>query len=247
MKGRFDGEQHLSTENIEQQQILARDIHLIPDAGIFLRGAVRQKGRLGFIPGMTVSVVNLSSFFTESQSTGEGGDFLFRLQPNEEYEVLFEKAGYFSMSMPVATIGMRQGVIDLGDARDLSFREVEVGKAVPFEHIRWALGSEALDILARTELDAFAEQLEVNPGLSVEIAVHCDARGDAAANQVLTQKRADAIVEYLKGKGIARNRMTAKGYGASRLLNHCAPGVQCSEEEHAVNRRTEFVVTSVSP
>ena len=89
--------------------------------------------------------------------------------------------------------------------------------------------------------------MEVNPGLNVEIAVHCDARGDAPANQALTQKRADAIVEYLKNKGVARNRMTAKGYGASRLLNHCAPGVQCSEEEHATNRRTEFVVTSFSP
>ncbi len=247
MKGRYDGEQHLSTENIEQQQILARDIHLVPDAGIFLRGVVSHAGRLGFIPGMSVSVVNLSSFFTETRTTGAGGDFLFRLQPNEEYEVLFEKTGFFSLSLPVSTIGMRQGVIDLEDAHDLAFEAVEVGRAVPFRHIKWAVGSAALDVVARTELDAFAERLQVNPALQIEIAVHSDARGDAAANQATTQKRADAIVDYLKGKGIERGRMTAKGYGSSRLLNHCAPGVACSEEEHAVNRRTEFVVTGIKP
>ena len=121
MKGRYDGEQHLSTETIENQQIVARDIHLVPDAGVWLRGAVRYKDRLGFIPDMTVSVVNLTSFNSESATTGEGGDFSFRMQANEEFEVLFEKPGYYSMSVPVSTVGIRQGVIDLNQARDLSF------------------------------------------------------------------------------------------------------------------------------
>jgi 5-hydroxyisourate hydrolase-like protein (transthyretin family) len=58
MKGRYDGDQHLSTENIDQQQIIARDIHMVPDAGIWLRGTVRYKDRIGFIEGMTVNVVN---------------------------------------------------------------------------------------------------------------------------------------------------------------------------------------------
>ncbi|HMC96748.1 MAG TPA: carboxypeptidase regulatory-like domain-containing protein [Flavobacteriales bacterium] len=247
MPGRYDGEQHVSTENIEQQQILTRDIHLVPDAGIWLRGALHLKDRLAFVSGATISVVNLSSFFAENQRTGEGGDFSFRLQSNEEFEVLIEKTGYFSQSVPVSTIGMKQGIIDLNDARDLALEEITIGQAIGLKHIRWAEGSAQLDAVARTELDALGERLTVNPGVSIEVGVHSDARGDAAEQLKLTQKRADAVVAYLKGKGIPKERLTARGYGNSRLLNYCAPGVQCSEEEHAVNRRTEYTVTAVQP
>lgn len=245
MKGRFDGEQHLSTETIEQQQIVARDIHLVADAGIWLRGALRYKDKIGFVPQATVSVVNLSSFFSESVVTGEGGDLSFRLQSNEEFEVLIEKAGFFSQSIPVSTIGMKQGIIDLNEARDLAMEPVEIGKAIPLKYVRWAQSGVQLDPQARTELDALVERLTVNPGLTIEVAVHADSRGDAAEQQKLTQKRAEAIVDHLKSNGIAKERLVAKGYGHSRPLNHCVPGVTCTEEEHAVNRRNEYKVLSV--
>ena len=61
----------------------------------------------------------------------------------------------------------------------------------------------------------------------------------------LIQKRADVIVDYLKAKGILKDRLMAKGYGNTRPINHCVPGVQCSEEDHAVNRRNEYKVLSV--
>ena len=89
------------------------------------------------------------------------------------------------------------------------------------------------------------ERLTVNPGLVIEVAVHSDARGDAAELLKLTQKRADAIVDHLKAKGIPKDRLVAKGYGNTRPLNHCVPEVQCSEEEYAVNRRNEYKVLSV--
>ena len=245
MKGRFDGEQHLSTENIEKQQIVARDIHLVADAGIWLRGALRYKDRIGFVPEATVSVVNLSSFFSESAMTGEGGDLSFRLQSNEEFEVLIEKAGFFSQSIPVSTIGMKQGIIDLNEARDLAMERIEIGKAIPVKYVRWERTGTQLDPQARTELDALAERLTVNPDLSIELAVHADARGDATELQNLTQKRAEALVDYLKSKGVAKERLVAEGYGSSRPLNHCVPGVTCTEEEHAVNRRNEYKVLAV--
>lgn len=245
LKGRFDGEQHLSTENIEKQQIVARDIHLVPDAGIWLRGALQFKDRIGFVSGATVSVVNLSSFFSESMITGDGGDISFRLQSNEEFEVLIERAGFYSQSVPISTIGMKQGLIDLNEARDLAMEPIEIGKAVPFKYIRWASQGAQLDPQARTELDALVERLTVNPGLVIEVAVHSDARGDAAELLKLTQKRADAIVDHLKAKGIPKDRLVAKGYGNTRPLNHCVPEVQCSEEEYAVNRRNEYKVLSV--
>lgn len=247
MKGRYDGEQFVSTEGIERRQIITRDIHLVPDAGIWLRGFLREKDGPGFIEGAKVSVVNLSTFHTDARTTGEGGDFAFRLQGNEEFEVLIEKPGYFSMSVPTSTIGMRQGIIDLGTARDLELEPIEQGRAIAFKHIRWAHEGAQLDPQAKAELDLLAERLSVNPGITVEVAVHSDARGDQKKQTELTQQRAEAIAAYLRGKGVPKDRVRAKGYGATRLMNHCAPGVQCSEEEHAVNRRSEYAVISVQP
>ncbi|MFT3884703.1 MAG: carboxypeptidase regulatory-like domain-containing protein [Flavobacteriales bacterium] len=241
-QGRFDGEAHLSTERIEQQQIVARDVHLVPDAGIWLRGAVRYKDRLGFVEGVSVSLVNMSSFYSEQRTTDQGGDFIFRLQPNEQFEVLFEKRGYYSISIPVNTAGMKQGVIELGRTHELDFEEILVGTPILLKHIRWDAGSDKLDSVAKAELDALADRLQVNPALIVEIGVHSDARGDAAAEQKLSQKRADAAVAYLRSKGVPKEHVLAKGYGATRLLNQCGPGVACTEQEHAENRRVEYTV-----
>lgn len=244
MKGRFEGEQHLSTAAIERELIASRDIHLVADAGVWLRGVVREKGGPGFVSGAKVCAVNLSSFSSDCRTTGSGGDVSMRLQTNEEFEVVVEKPGYFSLSIPLSTIGMRNGIIDLGQARDLSLEPIIVGQPVPFKHIRWAEKGAQLDNRARAELDQLAERLTVNPAITIEIGVHADARGDQKEQLDLTQKRADAIAAYLQQKGVPKERMKARGFGATRLLNHCVPGVQCTEEEHAVNRRNEYVVTS---
>lgn len=246
LKGRYDGESFFSTERVAQQQIITRDIHLVADAGIWMQGAVRYKDRLGFIEGMTVSVVNLSSFFSESKITDQGGGFRFRLQNNEEFEVLFEKPGFFSQSIQVSTVGVRQGVIDVNEVRDLEFEAIQIGTPIPLRYIRWAGASSALDNVARLELDGLVERLMVNPDVKIEVAVHSDARNEAAEALRTTQKQADAVVAYLVGKGVPKDRLKAKGHGTTAPLNHCVPGVACTEEEHAVNRRTEYTVTGLA-
>ncbi|MFN3874483.1 MAG: OmpA family protein, partial [Flavobacteriales bacterium] len=245
VKGRHEGEQHLSTTGIERELIATRDIHLVSDAGVWLRGAVRSADGMGFVSGAKVCAVNLSSFSSDCRLTGPGGDVSMRLQSNEEFEVVIEKPGYFSISMPLSTIGMRTGVIDLGQARDLVLEEIVPGLPIALKHIRWAEGSSDLDPRARGELDLLANRLKANPTVVVEVGVHSDARGDAKREQDLCQRRADAIAAYLARKGVAKERVKARGFGATRLLNHCAPGVQCTEEEHAVNRRVEYTVTAV--
>jgi hypothetical protein len=244
-RGRYDAEQHVSTAGIERQQIITRDLHLVADAGVWLRGVLRTKDGSAFVPGAKVNVVNLSSFYSESRVSGDGGDFDLRLQLNEEFEVLIEKPGYFSMSVPVSTVGMKQGIIDLNAARDLAMEEIRIGAPIPLKYIRWPQGGSQLDKLAKTELDGLAERMGVNPGISIEVAVHTDARGDMKGQQELSQQRAEAIAAYLRSKGVAKERVKAKGYGATRLVNECAPGVQCTEEQHAANRRNEWSVTAV--
>ncbi|MEZ4853672.1 OmpA family protein [Flavobacterium sp.] len=82
--------------------------------------------------------------------------------------------------------------------------------------------------------------MKEKPNLSIEIMSHTDSRGDDAYNMSLSQQRAQSVVNYLVANGISRNRLVAKGYGETRLKNRCANGVDCSEAEHQVNRRTEF-------
>ncbi|PVX49831.1 OmpA family protein [Balneicella halophila] len=82
--------------------------------------------------------------------------------------------------------------------------------------------------------------MKQKPNVSVEIASHTDSRGNAAFNKDLSQRRAQSVVDYLVSKGIQRNRLVARGFGETRLVNKCSDGVDCTETQHQQNRRTEF-------
>jgi outer membrane protein OmpA-like peptidoglycan-associated protein len=85
--------------------------------------------------------------------------------------------------------------------------------------------------------------MDNDPQLVIEISSHTDSRSSKQYNLKLSQQRADAVVDYFLKNGIAKDRISGIGYGESRLVNRCADGVDCTEEEHAQNRRTEFKVT----
>lgn len=87
-------------------------------------------------------------------------------------------------------------------------------------------------------LDSVAKILESNPKIQIELAAHTDSRAPADYNMTLSQKRAESCVNYLVSKGIRNERLIAKGYGETQLVNDCADDVECSEEEHQQNRRT---------
>jgi outer membrane protein OmpA-like peptidoglycan-associated protein len=93
---------------------------------------------------------------------------------------------------------------------------------------------------AADQLDIIADQLTKNPTLKLEIYSHTDSQGDDALNLDLSNKRANAVLDYLVSKGINKTRLSAKGMGEKQLLNRCANDVICSEKEHELNRRTEF-------
>jgi len=80
--------------------------------------------------------------------------------------------------------------------------------------------------------------------IHVEINAHTDSRASDDFNVELSQRRAQSVVDYLVSKGIQSERLIPHGFGETKLVNKCANGVECSEEEHAKNRRTEFRVRS---
>jgi len=107
--------------------------------------------------------------------------------------------------------------------------------------ISWNLGSATLTSAAKSLIDSrLMPVLQQNPGVKVELASHTDSRGGASSNQALSERRAQAVAEYLKTKGINSSLLVANGYGESKLKNRCRDGVSCTEREHAANRRTEF-------
>lgn len=91
-------------------------------------------------------------------------------------------------------------------------------------------------------LKQLVDVLNEHKHVQVEIGSHTDANGSSSYNLGLSQRRADAVRKYLVSRGISSSRLKAKGYGESKILNHCKNGVRCSKAEHAVNRRTEFRV-----
>jgi outer membrane protein OmpA-like peptidoglycan-associated protein len=110
------------------------------------------------------------------------------------------------------------------------------------ENIYYDLSKWNIRTDAREELDKIVKILKQNPRIKIDIASHTDSRQSKAFNQALSQRRAKSTMEYLVYRGIAKTRLTAKGYGESQLVNKCADGVTCSEEEHQQNRRSAFVI-----
>ena len=81
--------------------------------------------------------------------------------------------------------------------------------------------------------------------MKVDVRSHTDSRAATSYNASLSDRRAKATVAWLVKNGIEAKRLTGKGFGESSLTNKCADGVECSEEEHQLNRRSEFIIISM--
>jgi outer membrane protein OmpA-like peptidoglycan-associated protein len=116
------------------------------------------------------------------------------------------------------------------------------GEFTVLENILYEYNRSDLNEQARGELDRLAEHMITYPAITIELSAHTDSRGGEVYNQVLSDDRARKAKEYLMEKGIANWRIAAIGYGESRLRNSCSDGVECTENQHAINRRTEVRV-----
>lgn len=124
----------------------------------------------------------------------------------------------------------------------LSKDTLKTGQTFVLQNIYYDLDKFSIRPDAAIELDKLALILMQQPKLKIELSSHTDSRAADDYNMVLSQRRADAAVAYLIVKGIAAERLTARGYGETRLLNKCGNDVSCSEQDHQLNRRTEIKV-----
>ena len=92
------------------------------------------------------------------------------------------------------------------------------------------------------EMDKLVVLLNQHPAVMIELSSYTDSRASEHYNIALSQRRAAAAVDYLIKNGVSASRLVAKYYGETHLVNQCADGVNCTEQEHQLNRRTEFKV-----
>ena len=107
--------------------------------------------------------------------------------------------------------------------------------------INWNLGSATLTSGAKRIIDARLLPI-LKEGVAVAIESHTDSRSSHDYNQELSERRAQAVTNYLISKGVNPSQLTGNGFGETKLTNRCADGVSCNEAEHRANRRTTFRV-----
>lgn len=122
----------------------------------------------------------------------------------------------------------------------------EISKLYELNSIYYDLNKADIRPDAAEELDKIVQFLTDNPQMNLELGAHTDARASTAYNLKLSQRRAESAVNYIARRGITKDRIKPKGYGESQLINECSDGVECPEEMHQQNRRTEFKIIKIS-
>lgn len=195
--------------------------------------------------GDRLAEVSVTLFDGEREIVGRklsdgSGRFEFELERGKSYRVVGEKAKYKGDSANVTTVGIvRSDTLDVALLLDPHF---EVGKTFELKNIYYDFDKHNIRPDAARVLNELVAILEEYPTLKIELSSHTDSRGSDSYNEALSQRRAQAAVDYLVSRGIGRGRMVAKGYGETRLVNDCGNGVPCTREQHQANRRTEVTV-----
>ena len=189
--------------------------------------------------------------------------FSFQLEQGNHYTLLIRSPGYFTKRIESyinidGCILCMDGVSEIGPGvsdnlsygndvgtllANIELKPLRIDSAITLNNIYYDYNKSDIRPDAEFELEKVVELLRVNPSIVVELGSHTDSRGDQKYNQRLSQERAQSAVDYITSKGIDERRLSARGYGESKLLNKCSSFVECSDEEHARNRRTELRIT----
>jgi len=129
--------------------------------------------------------------------------------------------------------------------RELLLDEFEVNEVFKLENIYYDLDKWNIRPDAATELDKLVMIMKENP-IKIELGSHTDCRASNEYNDKLSQRRAESAVKYIASRGISADRMIARGYGETQLVNDCRDGVKCTETQHQQNRRTEFRILEIT-
>lgn len=169
--------------------------------------------------------------FTSNSATGK---FIITLASGKNYGIAVKAPGYLFHS---ENFDIPQGADDQLVNKTIELKNIAVGSKIALRNIFFDLAKATLRPESNSELDRLVKLMKDVPNLKIEISGHTDNTGSAITNETLSQQRAEAVVNYLKQKGIDGSRMTAKGYGASRPV-----ATNNTDDGRQQNRRTEFEI-----
>ena len=203
------------------------------------------------VPGATVRIENRETGTIYDTATDARGHFYQPVQANLAYIIQAGAPGFNLMNTRVTLGEAREDchsvVIALQNAVDLQAllkrpQVISTGMQLELYHVYFDRGEAYLRPSDLPELKKLRDLMLEYPSMECQLQAHTDARSTDAFNLELSQRRAEAAVDWLVENGVPAERLTARGYGELYLMNRCADGVACGELEHERNRRVEFRV-----
>lgn len=184
----------------------------------------------------------------EMDTTGKGEFTFSDLESDKQYYVRVVQNEYETNEKSIVT-DKKSGNTFSTISMDKKLTKIQKGsdlaKALNIPIIYFDLDKSNIRKDAAVELAKVAEAMKQNPTIKIDVRSHTDSRQTANYNTNLSDRRAKSTVKWLVKNGIDTSRLTGSGYGESQLVNECADGVKCSEEQHQKNRRSEFIITAM--
>ena len=216
---------------------------------ITIEGPVLDEATGNIIANAEVILLDSNNNEIKREVTGDDAVFSFVLECDTQYILRGQKVGYNpkevvvetpkdskTMEMPIMlNLPMSLKPSDPCPPEDLGCR-------LTLQPIYFDFDKADIRPDAEIELAKILTALNEYPQLKIHIESHTDSRGKDSYNLKLSESRAQATLQWLYSKGVAKNRLSAKGYGETRLINQCANREECTEEEHQLNRRSMFII-----
>ena len=213
-----------------------------------LEGVVTDETTGAILAG--AELVLSDSRFTEIKKVyaDDNGKYNFAVNCGESYYIKTSKTQY-EVSETKLSIAKESGATTQPIQLLKKVVAVQVGSNIAdvfkIKMIYFDLDKSFVRTDAALELEKILDVLKQYPTMKIDVRSHTDSRATAQYNESLSDRRAKATIAWLIKNGIEAGRLTGKGYGESTLTNNCADGVDCTEQEHQTNRRSEFIIISL--
>jgi len=201
---------------------------------IIAKGKIYSNETEAPLPNAVLLLRDLGTNRTDTVVLGNNGEYMFRVLPDHQYRIEATKDGFIPNGFNLNTENINKKEL----LNDIVVEEVYVEKTVTyFDYDKYNVKPEWT-----RDLNKILRTLKRYSETTLHVGAHADSRGAKEYNQGLSERRANAVVEYFVGNGIDKSRITAIGFGEELILNRCSDGVVCPEEEHSKNRRAELKV-----
>lgn len=209
-------------------------------------GTVVNKKTGDIIPNASVVIYNDKAQTVKDLQSDENGEFSFMLDcGEEEFTAIGTKETYKQGSDKFKIEGKDAEVkltLELDPEDQIAAIGVDLAKHLDLNPIYFDFDKSFIRADARVELERVIAYMNEYPTVKIDVRSHTDSRAPDSYNMALSQRRNKSTRQYLVDRGVNPNRLTGRGYGETQLVNECSNGVKCTEEQHQLNRRSEFIV-----